>query len=417
MVRPGYCGAYILKQREFAMHSKILQAMVVATLAAAPLAVLADSAPGEQKGDWIVRAGISQVNPKEENLQIPSLSTFVVVDSDVSFTFDVTYMFHNHFGVELLAAWPFTHGIDLKPYAGGVTRVGQTDHLPPTLSLVWRPAAYDSWVQPYVGVGVNYTMFSGEETRGSLPSGSDISLDDSIGPAAVIGADFFPGEEKKWFVNANVRWINIESDAEIFVAGVGTVKDTVEIDPMVYTFNIGRRFGAPKPPPAEPVAAPPPPPPPPPPAKCSDMDNDGVCDTADKCPNTPAGAKVDKVGCPLEQTLKLLFDFDSAELRPESIEELERLVKFMGDVPFATALIEGHTDSKGTEEYNLKLSDRRAKAVFDYLTSRGVDPARLSSVGYGESKPIAPNEIDGKDNPEGRQLNRRVMLIRTDSGM
>ena len=268
-------------------------------------------------------------------------------------------------------------------------------------------------MQPYVGVGVNYTMFSGEETRGAL-SGSNLTLDDSIGPAAVIGADWFPGEDKKWFVNANVRWINIESDAELDGGKLGTV----EIDPMVYTFNIGRRFGAPKPPPAEPVAAPPPPPPPPPaPAKCADGDNDGVCDTADKCPNTPAGAKVDKVGCPLEQTLKLLFDFDSAELRPESIEELERLVKFMGDVPSATALIEGHTDSKGTEEYNLKLSDRRAKAVFDYLTSRGVDPARLSSIGHGESKPIAPNEIDGKDNPEGRQLNRRVMLIRTDSGM
>jgi outer membrane protein len=394
------------------MHSKILQAMVVATLAAAPLAVLADSAPGEQKGDWIVRAGFSQVNPKEENLNVPALSTYVVVDSDVSFTFDVTYMFHNHFGVELLAAWPFTHGIDLKPYAGGVARVGQTDHLPPTVSLVWRPMGYEAALQPYVGVGVNYTMFSGEETRGAL-SGSNLKLDDSIGPAAVIGADWFPGEDRKWFVNANVRWINIESDATLDGSKLGTV----EIDPMVYTFNVGRRFGAPKPPPAPAAAPPPPPPPPPAPEKCSDMDNDGVCDTADKCPNTPAGAKVDKVGCPLEQTLKLLFDFDSAELRPESIEELERLVKFMGDVPFATALVEGHTDSKGTEAYNLKLSDRRAKAVFDYLTSRGVDPARLSSVGYGESKPIAPNEIDGKDNPEGRQLNRRVMLIRTDSGM
>ena len=137
-----------------------------------------------------------------------------------------------------------------------------------------------------------------------------------------------------------------------------------------------------------------------------------MCDETDKCPNTPAGAKVDKVGCPLEQTLKLLFDFDSAELRPESITELERLVKFMDDVPFATALIEGHTDSVGTEEYNLKLSDRRAKSVFDYLTSRGVDPARMSSIGYGESKPIADNET-----AEGRQLNRRVILIRTDSGM
>jgi outer membrane protein OmpA-like peptidoglycan-associated protein len=75
-------------------------------------------------------------------------------------------------------------------------------------------------------------------------------------------------------------------------------------------------------------------------------------------------------------------------------------------------MVEGHTDSVGTEEYNLALSDRRAKAVFDYLSSRGVDPARVSSVGKGESAPIADNTT-----AEGRQLNRRVMLIRTDSGM
>jgi outer membrane protein len=389
------------------MHSKILQAMVVASLAAAPFAAMADSAPGEQKGDWLVRAGFSQVNPKSENLDVPSLSTFVVVDSDVSFTFDVTYMFHNNFGVELLAAWPFTHGIDLKPYSGGVARVGHTDHIPPTLSLVWRPRGYEKDFQPYVGVGVNYTMFSSEETSGAL-SGADLELDDSVGPAAVIGADWFTGEDKKWFVNGNVRWINIESDAKLNGGNLGTV----EIDPMVYTLNIGRRFGAPKPPPApEPVAAPPPPPPPPP-APPADSDGDGVVDSADKCPGTPAGTKVDKVGCPLEQTLKLLFDFDSAELRPESINELERLVKFMGDVPFATAMVEGHTDSKGSDAYNMKLSDRRAKSVFDYLTSRGVDPARLSSAGKGESAPIADNASE-----EGRQENRRVMLIRTDSGM
>ena len=109
------------------MHSKILKAMVVATLAAAPLAaqagIFSDTAPGEQKGDWIVRAGLSQVNPKSENLQPVESATLgipestLVVDSDISPTFDVTYMFMNHFGVELLAAWPFTHGIDLKPFA------------------------------------------------------------------------------------------------------------------------------------------------------------------------------------------------------------------------------------------------------------------------------------------------------------
>ena len=84
----------------------------------------------------------------------------------------------------------------------------------------------------------------------------------------------------------------------------------------------------------------------------------------------------------------------------------------MGDVPFAKAMVEGHTDSVGADAYNMALSDRRAKAVFDYLSSRGVDPARLSSVGKGETAPIADNATD-----EGRQENRRVMLIRTDSGM
>jgi outer membrane protein len=390
------------------MHSKILQAMVVASLAAAPLTVLADSAPGEQKGDWILRAGFHQINPKKENLELDD-NVYAVVDSDISFTIDGTYMFHNNFGVELLAAYPFTHGIDLKA-GNSAERVAHTDHLPPTLSLVWRPMSAEATWQPYVGVGVNYTTFMDETTRSSgALAGTDLKLDDSFGPAAVVGLDIAAGETKNWFLNFNIRWIDIDTDASVDGDDIGTV----EIDPWAYGVMVGRRFGAPKPvvvaaPVAEPVAAPPPPPPPPP----SDSDGDGVVDSADKCPGTPAGVKVDKVGCPLEQTLKLLFDFDSAELRPESINELERLVKFMGDVPFATAMVEGHTDSAGSDAYNLKLSDRRAKSVFDYLTSRGVDPARLSSIGKGESAPIADNATD-----EGRQENRRVMLIRTDSGM
>ena len=413
------------------MHSKILKAMVVATLAAAPLAaqagIFSDTAPGAQKGDWIVRAGLSQVNPKSENLQpfgpyaplgIPEST--LVVDSDISPTFDVTYMFTNHFGIELLAAYPFTHGIDIKPFSGGEARLAQTDHLPPTLSVVWRPFDDEAGIQPYIGVGVNYTLFSSEELRGDtlatlgLPADTDLELDDSVGPAGVVGVDFAVGPKKDWFLNANVRWIDIDTDAVIKVPNVGSVElGTVEIDPWVYSVQVGKRFGAPAPVAPAPVAAPPPPPPPPaPPAPPADSDGDGVVDTADKCPGTPAGVKVDKVGCPLEQTLKLLFDFDSAELRPESINELERLVKFMGDVPFATALIEGHTDSKGSDAYNLKLSDRRAKAVYDYLSSRGVDPARVSSIGKGESAPIADNATE-----VGRQENRRVMLIRTDSGM
>jgi outer membrane protein len=384
------------------MSSRYLIPLAVAAALASPIAANADVAPGQPKGDWLFRVGLSQVNPEKENLRLPD--AFVVVDSDISPTLNVSYFLTNHISTELLVAWPFTHGVDLRPFSGGKTRVGQVDHLPPTLSVNWHfnPTGV---IRPYIGAGVNYTMFSGEETRGAL-SGADLSLDDSIGAAGQVGIDVGDGN---WFVNGNVRYIQIESDAELNGADIGTI----DINPWVYGVHVGYRFGAPAPVAApEPAPAPVVAPPPPPPAKCADTDGDGVCDEADKCPNTPAGAKVDKVGCPLEQTLKVLFDFDSAELRPESITELERVVTFMNDVPFATALVEGHTDSVGTEAYNQALSDRRAKAVFDYLSSRGVDPARLKSIGHGELKPIADNAT-----AEGRQQNRRVMLIRTDSGM
>ena len=260
------------------MYSKALKAMVVATLAAAPFTAQAwDTAPGEQKGDFLFRVGISQINPESDNLKpvggalgIP-VST-LVVDSDVSATFDVTWMFHNNFGVELLAAYPFTHGIDAKPYAGGRVRVGYTDVLPPTLSLVWRPFDDKATLQPYVGVGGNWTMFSGESVRGDtgfLPARTKLSLDDSFGVAGVVGLDFFPGEAKKWFANAQVRYIQIETDAELQIpAGSGLTRvkvGTVDINPFVYGVHIGRRFGAPAPAPVA-AAAPPPPPPPPPPA-------------------------------------------------------------------------------------------------------------------------------------------------------
>ncbi len=378
------------------MRSRYLIPLAVAAALATPLAANAE------QGDWLFRVGFSQVNPKADNLDLGEGAT-LVVDSDISPTFNVTYMLTDHIGTELLAAWPFTHGIDLRD--DGKTRVGYVDHLPPTLSLQWHFNP-NGKIRPYIGAGINYTLFSGEELVGPL-DGNKLELDDSFGPAAQIGVDL--ATSKNWFLNFDVRWIDIDADAELNGADAGTV----EIDPMVYGFHVGYRFGKPEPVPvpvakAEPAPTPPPPPPPPP----ADSDGDGVIDGKDKCPGTPAGVKVDSVGCPLEQTLKLLFDFDSAELRPESITELERVVTFMGDVPFAKSMIEGHTDSKGSDAYNLSLSDRRAKAVFDYLTSRGVDPARLSSIGKGESAPIADNATD-----EGRQENRRVMLIRTDSGM
>jgi outer membrane protein W/outer membrane protein OmpA-like peptidoglycan-associated protein len=402
------------------LRSAIGKALVAASLVAAPLASFAETSP------WIFRVGGSYVNPKSENLESltgtrDSEDATVVVDSALSFTGDVTYMFSKHFGVELLLATPFSHGVDAKPYDGSPNvRIADVEHIPPTLSLVWSFLPEHEYARPYVGAGVNYTLFTDEKLRGAglsalgLPANTKLSIDDSVGPAAVVGIDLFPSGSRSWFINANARWMDIDADTEIRlpINPGGRISDTIEIDPITLGLHVGYRFSAPDPlPEPAPAVAPPPPPPPPPPAKCADTDMDGVCDEADKCPNTPAGTQVDSVGCPMIQTLQLLFDFDSAELRPESLTELERVVKFMGDVPFAMALVEGHTDSVGTEAYNQGLSDRRAKAVFDYLSSRGVDPARLKSIGYGELKPIADNAT-----AEGRQQNRRVMLIRTDSG-
>ncbi len=354
---------------------------------------------------------MSQINPRSTTSRSGRRGVDIVVDSDISPTFNVSYFLTNHISTELLAAWPFTHGIDLKPpRPARKTRIGNVDVLPPTLSLNWHFNPNGTW-RPYIGVGVNYTMFSGEETAGAL-GGRELKLDDSIGAAGQVGIDIGATDE---LVPEPERPLHRHERCESDWLASWTVDDigSVDINPMVYGVHVGYRFGAPAPV-AAPAPAPrrSPPPPPPPPAKCADTDADGVCDEADKCPGTPAGTKVDSVGCPLEQTLKVLFDFDSAELRPESITELERVVKFMNDVPFAKAMVEGHTDSVGSDAYNLALSDRRAKSVFDYLSSRGVDPARLSSVGKGESDPIADNAT-----AEGRQVNRRVMLIRTDSGM
>jgi len=258
---------------------------------------------------------------------------------------------------------------------------------------VLRVFARDRRVSPYIlgGLGYQSTNYEGLER------------DENV--TAALGLGLF------WdlFRNADgSRTVQLQPE----VRSRWDLQSGNTLTDIVAQIGIALGFGPARPAPVVEEPPPAPPPPPPPPAKCGDADNDGVCDADDKCPSTAAGAKVDKVGCPLEQTLKLLFDFDSAELRPESITELERLVKFMGDVPFATVLIEGHTDSKGSDAYNLKLSDRRAKSVYDYLTSRGVDPGRLSSIGKGESMPIADNDTE-----EGRQQNRRVMLIRTDSGM
>lgn len=99
----------------------------------------------------------------------------------------------------------------------------------------------------------------------------------------------------------------------------------------------------------------------------------------------------------------IFFDFDKTTLRPESIPQLDRVVKFMRDNPTVSVEIGGHTDSKGSDEYNINLSQGRAEAVVNYVIEQGVDFSRIIAKGYGESLPVDTNSTD-----EGRQSNRRV---------
>lgn len=140
-----------------------------------------------------------------------------------------------------------------------------------------------------------------------------------------------------------------------------------------------------------------------------DSDGDGVPDYRDKCPDTPAGAIVDRDGCEIPPVLELNdvhFDFDKSNLKPEAIAILDEAAELLTVHETVVIEVAGHTDAIGTDEYNQGLSERRAKSVYDYLVSQGINASRMSTKGYGESRPIATNETS-----EGRALNRRTELV------
>jgi outer membrane protein OmpA-like peptidoglycan-associated protein/opacity protein-like surface antigen len=179
----------------------------------------------------------------------------------------------------------------------------------------------------------------------------------------------------------------------------------------VYRTDLGAWHGRSEPEPAPVVAAPVAAPPPPPPAPPADRDGDGIADANDQCPDTPAGENVGPFGCSCDVTVRLHYGFDSAELTPADRELLDGVAGRLNALKFVGGEVAGYTDSIGDDAYNLDLSRRRAQSALDYLASKGVAPGRMTAVGFGESKPIADNDTE-----EGRALNRRVVIRRTDCG-
>lgn len=197
------------------------RSMMLSALAVAA-ATLACPAMAQSKGDWTVSAGAHQVSPTSDNGSLAGGTLAVDVGNDIKPTITAEYFIADNLGIEVLAALPFKHDINID----GLGRVGSTKHLPPVVSLQYHFNNAGT-VSPFIGVGVNYTTFFSEETSGAL-AGSKLKLEDSWGVAAHAGIDFKITANGALRIDA--RWADIDSKVKLNGAALGTVN----IDPLVY---------------------------------------------------------------------------------------------------------------------------------------------------------------------------------------
>lgn len=201
-----------------------------------------------ESGDIIVRAGVASVQPEEDSSTLTlhgvgSLAgTSAGVDNSEQLGLTLTYMLTPKWGIGVLAATPFEHDIKANGLAGGID-AGEAKQLPPTITLQYFPLESSSAFQPYIGVGINYTVFFSEdvdsELEGLLGPG-DLDLDESLGLAAQIGADYTIGEN--WLVNASIWYLDIDTDATFNFDSGARVTADVDVDPWVYMIGLGYRF-------------------------------------------------------------------------------------------------------------------------------------------------------------------------------
>lgn len=259
-----------------------------------------------------------------------------------------------------------------------------------------------------VGVGAKYWLANNIALRGDLRD--NVVLDEGVSNLeATVGVVFaFGGKSKASPAVASQQPVDSDGD------GVPDTRDNCAATPAGVAVDAK---GCPQ-----------------------DSDKDGVADYLDKCPNTRAGIAVDKNGCPpvvkkvvilasepkveekvksaaVEQEVVVLafedihFGFDEATLTPEAKTILKRDIKILKDNPKAKIRIAGYTSASGTEEYNQKLSERRAKSVQDYLISEGVITRdRLSTIGYGEKHPAAYEAAPKDLYSDAAKANIRVLF-------
>ena len=211
----------------FSLNGRIRATAIAGLIAAGALAAPAHA---HEAGDVLFRVGVTQVRPASNNGTVLDGSVKLDANNNVRPSFTLGYMVTRNIGIELLGAWPFQHDVS----GSGLGKIGSSKQLPPTLSLQWHFLP-DSTVQPYVGVGLNYTHFFDTKATGAL-EGAKVKLKDSWGIAGQVGMDVKLND--RWFVNADLRYIDISSKVKLNGESIGTA----QIDPWVATLAVGYRF-------------------------------------------------------------------------------------------------------------------------------------------------------------------------------
>ncbi|KAF1689030.1 OmpW/AlkL family protein [Pseudoxanthomonas taiwanensis] len=199
-------------------------------LLAVSLAAVAAPAMAQSAGDWTLGVGVHQVDPKSDNGKLANGTLPLTIDSDAKPSITFEYFVKDNLGIEVLGALPFKHEIAVK----GVGKVGQTKHLPPTVTLQYHFNSAGK-VSPLLGVGLNYPTFFSEDTTGPL-AGSRLKLDDSFGLAVHAGLDFKVAG--KGSLRVDVRWADIDTEVKVDGAKLGTAN----IDPLVYGVSYVMQF-------------------------------------------------------------------------------------------------------------------------------------------------------------------------------
>lgn len=209
------------------MKSVTKFALLTAAIVSTPFAM------AHEAGDMFVRGGLINVMPNESSNDVLGLGE-LKVDDNLQIGLTATYMYTDNIGFELLAATPFTHDVNL---GGG--KIGEVSHLPPSLMAQYYFGQADSDVRPYVGAGLNYTVFFDEKSSLDLDANGandSLDLDDSFGVAFQAGVDYNIAENL--FLNASIWYMDIATDVKVNGAKVADL----DIDPVSVMASIGYTF-------------------------------------------------------------------------------------------------------------------------------------------------------------------------------